>query len=148
MKLSDLKPAPGARQDRKRVGRGPGSGIGKTAGRGHKGRKARSGGNTPPGYEGGQMPLQRRLPKRGFKNPFSVEYAVINVGDLVRFESNQTVDAAELVRSGMVKGRWDGIKLLGKGDIDRPLTVRLHQFSQSARAKIEAAGGTIEVVTK
>ena len=104
MKLSDLKPAPGARQDRKRVGRGPGSGLGKTAGRGHKGHKARSGGNTPPGYEGGQMPLQRRLPKRGFKNLFSVEYAVINVGDLVRFESNQVVDAAELVRTGMVKG--------------------------------------------
>jgi large subunit ribosomal protein L15 len=147
MKLSDLKPAPGARQARKRVGRGSGSGLGKTAGRGHKGHKARSGGNTPPGYEGGQMPLQRRLPKRGFKNLFAAEIAVVNVGDLLRFEAGQVVDSAELLRSGLVKGRWDGIKLLGNGDIDRPLTVRLHQFSQSARAKIEAAGGTVEVVT-
>jgi large subunit ribosomal protein L15 len=147
MKLSDLKPAEGARQGRKRVGRGPGSGLGKTAGRGHKGRKARSGGNTPPGYEGGQMPLQRRLPKRGFKNLFAMQYAVINVSDLGRFEAESVVDVAELVRMGLVKGRWDGVKLLGSGDIDRPMTVRLHQFSQSARTKIEAAGGTVEVVT-
>lgn len=147
MKLSDLKPAEGARQGRKRVGRGPGSGLGKTAGRGHKGRKARSGGNTPPGYEGGQMPLQRRLPKRGFKNLFAMQYAVINVSDLGRFEAESVVYVAELVRMGLVKGRWDGVKLLGNGDIDRPLTVRLHQFSQSARTKIEAAGGTVEVVT-
>ena len=148
MKLSDLKPAEGARQGRKRVGRGPGSGLGKTAGRGHKGCKARSGGNTPPGYEGGQMPLQRRLPKRGFKNLFALQYAIINVSDLGRFEAESVVDVAGLVRMGLVKGRWDGVKLLGNGDIDRPLTVRLHQFSQSARTKIEAAGGTVEVVTK
>ena len=147
MKLSDLKPVEGARRNRKRVGRGVGSGLGKTAGRGSKGANARSGGGSPPGYEGGQMPMQRRLPKRGFTNLFKKVYAVVNVRDLGRFETGSTVDAVELVRFGLVKGRWDGIKLLGSGDVDRPLTVKLDHFSQAARAKIEAAGGTVEVVS-
>ena len=147
MKLSDLKPIEGARRTRKRVGRGVGSGLGKTAGRGSKGAKSRSGGSTAPGYEGGQMPLHRRLPKRGFTNLFKKVYAVVNIRDMARFETGSIVDAVELVRSGLVKGRWDGIKLLGDGEVDRPLTVKLDHFSQTARAKIEAAGGTVEVVS-
>lgn len=146
MKLSDLKPDDGAQRGRKRVGRGVGSGHGKTAGRGSKGQKARSGGNVRPGYEGGQMPLQRRLPKRGFTNLFKKQYAVVNVRDLARFDGEATVDAAALVRAGLVRGKWDGVKLLGNGEIDRPLTVQLHQCSRAARAKIEAAGGTVEVI--
>ncbi len=146
MKLGELKPETGARKARKRLGRGPGSGLGKTAGRGSKGQKARSGGKVRPGFEGGQMPLQRRLPKRGFHNLFRKQYAVVNLRDLVRFENQSTIDEATLIECGLVKARLDGIKLLATGEIDRPLTVKLSHVSSAARAKIEAAGGTVEVI--
>lgn len=144
MKLSELKPAEGARRQRKRVGRGPGSGVGKTAGRGHKGAKARSGGTVNPGFEGGQMPLQRRLPKRGFTNIFKKAYAVVNLRDLAAFEAQSTIDEAALLSAGILRTRCDGVKLLAEGEIDRPLTVKLARVSKAARAKIEAAGGTVE----
>jgi large subunit ribosomal protein L15 len=127
------------------VGRGVGSGNGKTAGRGNKGHNSRSGGGVRPGYEGGQMPLHRRLPKRGFTNIFKKKIAVINVRDLARFESGSTVDETALVRVGLVKGRRDGIKILGKGEITIPLTVKVNGASKNAREKILAAGGNIEV---
>jgi large subunit ribosomal protein L15 len=146
MKLHDLKPAKGATKNRKRKGRGVASGLGKTAGRGSKGQNARSGGGARPGFEGGQMPIHRRLPKRGFTNIFKKEIAVINVKDLERFDSGSVVDQTSLVRIGLVKGRWDGIKLLGQGDITVPLTVKLNAISRSAKDKIEAAGGTVEVI--
>lgn len=146
MRLNDLAPDNGSRKARKRVGRGVGSGGGKTAGRGSKGQNARSGGGVRPGYEGGQMPIHRRLPKRGFKNPFKKIFAVINVQDLNRFAAETVVDEIELVKSGLVKGARDGIKVLGKGDIQVPLTVKVNGTSESARQKIEAAGGKIEVV--
>ncbi|MCG6893849.1 MAG: 50S ribosomal protein L15 [Desulfobacteraceae bacterium] len=147
MKLHELKPAAGARKGRKRLGRGVGSGWGCTAGRGTKGQNSRSGGGVRPGYEGGQMPIHRRLPKRGFTNIFKKRIAVVNLRDLARtFESGATVDEAALVQSGLIKGPRDGVKLLGSGEIDRPLTVRLDAVSKSAREKIEAAGGSIEVV--
>lgn len=145
MRLNDLAPAAGARKARKRIGRGVGSGWGKTAGRGSKGQNSRSGGGVRPGYEGGQMPIHRRLPKRGFTNVFKKTYAVINIRDLSRMESGSVVDEAALVRAGLVKGRRDGVKLLGQGDIDFPLTVKIDLVSQSARQKIESAGGTVEV---
>jgi large subunit ribosomal protein L15 len=147
MKLSELKPAEGARRERKRVGRGPGSGLGKTAGRGSKGLKARSGGKVSPGFEGGQMPLQRRLPKRGFTNIFRQTFAVVNLRDLAGFDAQSVVDETALLGAGIVKNRRDGIKLLGDGEIDRALTVKLSRVSQSARAKIEAAGGTVEMIS-
>ena len=146
MDLSELAPEKGARSNRHRKGRGVGSGWGKTAGRGSKGQKSRSGGGARPGYEGGQMPIHRRLPKRGFKNPFKKVFAVINVQDLNRFAAETVVDEIELVKSGLVKGARDGIKVLGKGDIQVPLTVKVNGTSESARQKIEAAGGKIEVV--
>lgn len=146
MKLHELKPAEGSTKDRKRIGRGVGSGWGKTAGRGNKGHNARSGGGVRPGFEGGQMPLHRRLPKRGFTNIFKKVMAVVNVSDLSRFESGTVVDAASLIRTGLIKGRMDGIKLLGQGDIDIALTVKINAISRSAKAKIEAAGGTVEVI--
>jgi len=146
MKLHELKPAKGSTQDRKRKGRGVASGWGKTAGRGSKGQKARSGGSVRPGWEGGQMPLHRRLPKRGFTNIFKKEFAVINVKDLERFESGTIVDLAALTKTGLVKGRHDGVKLLGQGEIGIPLTVKLDAISRSAKEKIEAAGGTVEVI--
>jgi large subunit ribosomal protein L15 len=146
MKLHELKPAEGATKNRKRIGRGVGSGWGKTAGRGNKGHNARSGGGVRPGFEGGQMPLHRRLPKRGFTNVFKKIVAVVNVKDLARFEAGAVVDQAALVRTGLVKGRMDGIKLLGQGDIDIALTVQINAISRSAKAKIEAAGGTVEVI--
>ena len=145
MKLNELLPPNGSRSARKRVGRGVGSGNGKTAGRGSKGHNSRSGGGVRPGYEGGQMPLHRRLPKRGFTNIFKKKIAVINVRDLARFESGSTVDEAALVRVGLVKGRRDGIKILGKGEITIPLTVKVNGASKNAREKILAAGGNIEV---
>jgi large subunit ribosomal protein L15 len=145
MRLNDLAPAPGARKTRKRIGRGVGSGWGKTAGRGSKGQNSRSGGGVRPGYEGGQMPIHRRLPKRGFTNIFKKTYAVINIRDLAKMESGSIVDEAVLVRAGLVKGRRDGVKLLGQGEIDIPLTVKIDLASQSARQKIESAGGTVEV---
>jgi large subunit ribosomal protein L15 len=145
MKLHELKPAVGSRKGIKRVGRGVASGWGKTAGRGNKGHKARSGGQTSPGFEGGQMPLQRRLPKRGFANIFRKRIAVVNIRDLARFESGSTVDRAALVKAGLIKGEWDGVKLLAQGEITIPLTVKLALVSESARTKIEAAGGKVEV---
>ena len=145
MKLNELSPAAGSRKSRKRVGRGVGSGFGKTAGRGTKGLKSRSGGNVRPGYEGGQMPIQRRLPKGGFTNIFKKKFAAVNVRDLAKFESGSIVDEAALVRLGLVKGKRDGIKLLGHGEIAVPLTVKVDRVSKSAKEKIESAGGKIEV---
>jgi len=145
MKLSELRPAEGATSDRKRVGRGKGSGLGKTAGKGHKGLRARSGGGTKPGYEGGQMPLQRRLPKRGFVNVFRKEWAIVNVKSLNRFPAGSVVDADALRAVGLIKGTADGVKLLGDGDIDRKLTVKVDKASRSAVEKVVAAGGTVEV---
>ena len=144
MKLHELLPPEGSRRPRKRVGRGVGSGHGKTAGKGTKGHNSRSGGGVRPGFEGGQMPLHRRLPKRGFTNIFKKKIVVINIRDLARFESGSIVDEAALVRIGLVKGRRDGIKLLGKGEITIPLTVKVNDASKSAREKILAAGGDIE----
>ena len=144
MDLSHLKPAPGSRKKRKRVGRGPGSGLGKTSGRGHKGAGARSGGSVPPGYEGGQMPLSRRLPKRGFHNPFRKEYAIVNLGSLERFDAGATVDADGLRERGLVRGRKQKVKILAKGDLGKALTVRADAFSAKAREIIVARGGTAE----
>lgn len=146
MKLHELKPAKGATKDRKRKGRGVGSGLGKTAGRGSKGQKARSGPGIRPGWEGGQMPLHRRLPKRGFNNVFKKDFAVVNVSDLDRFDAGMVVDEAALVRIGLLKGRHDGVKLLGQGEIGVALTVKLNAISRSAKEKIEAAGGSVEVI--
>ena len=145
MKLNELLPPEGSRGTRKRVGRGVGSGQGKTAGRGTKGHNSRSGGGVRPGFEGGQMPLHRRLPKRGFTNIFKKKIAVINIRDLERFESGSIVDEAALIRAGLVKGRRDGIKLLGQGEIKIPLTIKVNGVSKNAREKIVAAGGNIEV---
>jgi large subunit ribosomal protein L15 len=146
MKLNELSPAKGSRKASKRIGRGVGSGSGKTAGRGTKGYNSRSGGGVRPGYEGGQMPLQRRLPKHGFTNIFKKNIAVINIRDLARFEQGSVVDAGALVQAGLVKGRRDGIKLLGQGEIKYSLDVKVNQISKSAREKIEAAGGKVEVI--
>jgi large subunit ribosomal protein L15 len=145
MKLNELSPPDGSRRTRKRVGRGVGSGTGKTAGRGTKGHNSRSGGGVRPGFEGGQMPLHRRLPKRGFTNIFKKKIAVINIRDLARFQSGSIVDEAALVKTGLVKGRRDGIKLLGQGEIKIPLTIKVNEASKNAREKIIAAGGNIEV---
>ena len=147
MKLHELKPAPNASKGVKRVGRGVASGWGKTAGRGNKGHKQRSGGQTSPGFEGGQMPLQRRLPKRGFANIFRKRIAIVNIRDLARFESGSVVDRAALIRAGLLKGDWDGVKLLGNGEIQYPLTIQLALISGAAKAKIEAAGGKVEGVS-
>lgn len=146
MKLNELSPPKGSRRPRKRVGRGVGSGKGKTAGRGTKGYNSRSGGGVRPGFEGGQMPLHRRLPKRGFTNIFKKKIAVINIRDLSKFESGSIVDEAALVRMGLVKGKRDGIKLLGHGEIETPLTIKINMLSKSAREKIIQAGGKVEVV--
>lgn len=146
MKLNELSPAKGSRKVAKRLGRGVGSGTGKTAGRGTKGYNSRSGGGVRPGYEGGQMPLQRRVPKRGFTNIFKKKIAVINIRDLARFEKGSVVDVDALLKSGLVKGRRDGVKLLGQGEIKFALDVKVNQISQSAREKIEAAGGKVEVL--
>lgn len=146
MDLSNLHPAPGARRARKRVGRGPGSGLGKTSGRGHKGFNARSGGGTAPGYEGGQMPLQRRLPKRGFRNPFRRSYEVVNLASLNRFEADSVVDPEALCQAGLAPRGAERIKILGEGNLERKLTVRAHAASKSARAAIEGQGGRFEVV--
>jgi len=145
MKLSELRPAEGATSDRKRVGRGKGSGLGKTAGKGHKGLRARSGGGTKPGYEGGQMPIQRRLPKRGFVNVFRKKWSVVNVKELNRFPAGSVVDAEALRKEGLIKGTADGVKLLGDGNIDKKITVKVDKASRSAVEKIVAAGGTVEV---
>jgi large subunit ribosomal protein L15 len=146
MKLNELAPEKGANRARKRLGRGVGDGTGKTAGRGSKGQNSRSGGGTRPGFEGGQMPIHRRLPKRGFTNIFRENVAIINVRDLAAFESGSIVNSEALLTAGLVKGRIDGIKLLGKGEIDYPLTIRVNQVSKSASEKITAAGGSIEEI--
>ncbi len=144
MDLSSLHPNKGAVKNRKRIGRGPGSGHGKTSCRGHKGQKARTGSGGFNGFEGGQMPLQRRLPKRGFTNIFKKEYSLIQVSDLSSFEKDSIIDATVLLKCGLIKKIGDGIKLLGKGDIEHALNIKIHKWSQSAYAKITAAGGTIE----
>ena len=145
MKLYELAPAPGANADVYRKGRGHGSGNGKTAGKGHKGQKARSGGSIRPGFEGGQMPLQRRIPKRGFVNVFATNYAVINVKDLNVFEDGAVVDEQAIVEAGLLKKTLDGVKVLGKGELTKKLTVNAAAFSESAKQKIEEAGGKAEV---
>lgn len=146
MRLHELRPAAGSRKRRKRVGRGPGSGRGQTSGRGDKGQKARSGVSIPPWFEGGQMPLSRRLPKRGFWNPFRKEYAIVNLRDLERIEAGTTVTSLLLLERGLIKAVKDGVKVLGDGDLSHPLTVKAHRFSQAALRKIHAAGGAVEVI--
>lgn len=146
MKLHELSPAPGSKHARKRVGRGIGSGMGKTSTRGHKGQWARSGGGVRPGFEGGQNPLYRRLPKRGFKNFNRKEYAIVNLEQLNRFEAGTVVTPELLLETGVVKNPKDGIKILGDGDLAVGLTVKAHKFSESAARKIEEAGGKAEVI--
>ena len=146
MKLHELSPAEGSAKKAYRKGRGPGSGNGKTAGKGHKGQNARSGGGVRPGFEGGQLPLSRRLPKRGFHNKFGKEYVIINVEALERFENGATVDAQALLDAEMISKVCDGLKVLGKGEITKKLTVCAAVFSETAKGKIEAAGGKTEVV--
>ena len=146
MKLNELKPVEGARHYKKRVGRGSGSGMGKTATRGHKGQNARSGGGVRPGFEGGQTPLFKRLPKRGFTNINRVDYAVINVEDLNCFEAGSVVDTAALQAKGLINKEYEGVKVLGDGELNVALTVKAKKFSKSASEKISAAGGTIEVL--
>jgi large subunit ribosomal protein L15 len=146
MKLHELSPAAGSKKSRNRVGRGVGSGNGKTCGRGTKGVKSRSGGGVRPGYEGGQMPIHRRLPKRGFTNIFKKKIVVLNIADLKDFESGSAIDETILLKRGLIKGRYDGVKLLGNGEIQQPLTVKLNAVSRSAKEKIEAAGGTVEII--
>ncbi|BFT75815.1 MULTISPECIES: 50S ribosomal protein L15 [Paenibacillus] len=146
MKLHELSSATGARQTRKRVGRGTSSGMGKTSTRGHKGQNARSGGGVRPGFEGGQNPLYRRLPKRGFTNRFRTEYAIVNLEDLNNFAAGTEVTPEVLMESGIVKAPKDGIKILGNGEITVKLTVKANKFSQSAIEKIQAAGGQTEVI--
>ena len=146
MKLHDLSPAAGATKARKRIGRGPASGQGKTAGKGHKGQLARAGRGMRAGFEGGQMPLQRRVPKRGFNNIFRTEYAVVNISALDAFNDGDTVTVEALVEKGIVKKTLDGVKILGNGEISKKLTVQVNAFSDSAKSKIEAAGGKAEVI--
>jgi large subunit ribosomal protein L15 len=147
MKLHELSPAAGSTKERKRIGRGAGSGQGKTAGKGHKGQKARAGRGMRAGFEGGQMPLQRRLPKRGFNNIFRKEIVAVNVADLnARFEDGAVVDVESLMKAGLVKNSFDGIKILGNGELTKKLTVKADAFSESAKQKIEAAGGNAEVI--
>ena len=145
MKLHDLKPAVGATTAPKRLGRGTGSGLGKTSGKGHKGAKARSGGGKRPGFEGGQMPLTMRLPKRGFTNKWRVEYATVNVDRLNIFEDGAVVSPVELIQAGILKNVQDGVKILGNGEITKKLTVKATKFTAAAKEKIEAAGGKVEV---
>jgi large subunit ribosomal protein L15 len=146
MDLSNLKPAPGSTKNRKRIGRGPGSGTGKTSGKGHKGQNARSGGGVKPGFEGGQMPLQRRIPKRGFVSRNKKVYNLVNLRDLEAFDAGTVVDLEQYGKAGLVSGIKDGIKILGDGELTKSLTVHAHKFSKAAAAKIEAAGGKLEVL--
>ena len=145
MKLNELKPAAGSAKDAWRKGRGAGSGNGKTAGKGHKGQNARSGGGVRPGFEGGQLPLYRKLPKRGFKNRFAVNYAIVNVSELNVFENGSVVDLEALLAKKIVRKSLDGLKVLGNGELTKSLTVKAAVFSATAKEKIEAAGGKIEV---
>ncbi len=144
--LENLKPVAGARHSKKRLGRGIGSGLGKTAGRGTKGQNSRSGGGVRPGFEGGQLPLFQRLPKRGFHNHFRVEYEVINVERLNVFDDGAVVDEAALVQKGFFKDATHGVKILGNGELNKKLTVKANKFSETAKAAIEKAGGTVEVI--
>ena len=146
MDLSNLKPALGSTKNRKRIGRGAGSGLGKTSGKGHKGQKARSGGSIKAGFEGGQMPLQRRLPKRGFTSLDKKVYTLVNLRDLELFEAGSVIDVEALALAGLVNKVVDGVKILGDGELTRALTVKAHKFSKSAQEKIEAAGGKVEVL--
>ena len=146
MKLHELSPAPGSVREVKRIGRGHGSGQGKTAGKGHKGQKARAGRGMRPGFEGGQMLLQRRVPKRGFNNIFATRYAIVNLAALNKFENGAVVDTEALKAAGLVKNSYDGVKILGNGALEKNLTVKAAAFSESAKSKIEAAGGKAEVV--
>ncbi|NLN41508.1 MAG: 50S ribosomal protein L15 [Clostridiales bacterium] len=146
MKLYQLSPAEGSVKKSKRKGRGPGSGLGKTAGRGHKGQKSRSGGGVKPGFEGGQMPLTRRLPKRGFTNIFAKVYNEVNVAQLEVFEPDTVVTPELLKEKGIIKKLNDGVKILGEGELNKKLTVKAHKFSKAAQEKIEAAGGKAEVI--
>jgi large subunit ribosomal protein L15 len=146
MKLHELKYTEGARQDSKRLGRGQGSGQGKTAGKGHKGQGARSGGGVALGFEGGQTPIYRRIPKRGFTNVNRVEYAIVNVEQLNRFENGVEVSPELLIEAGLVKKEYNGIKILGVGTLEKKLTVKAHKFSKSAVTLIEQAGGKVEVI--
>lgn len=146
MRIEDLRPAEGSRKKNKRVGRGVGSGHGKTSCRGHKGQKARSGGTKGPGFEGGQMPLQRRLPKRGFKNRFRIEYAVVNLKNISNIEGLDIITPEVLIERGIIRDIKDGIKVLGKGEIQKPFTIKADAFSASALAKIAAAGGRAEII--
>lgn len=146
MNLSELKPARGSRKKAKRVGRGPGSGSGKTSGRGHKGQKSRSGGSLRAGFEGGQMPMQRRLPKRGFVNIFKKQYSVINIRDIAALSDLSEITPEVLISRRLVKNSKDGVKLLGVGIIDRAVNLKVHAISDKAKEKITAAGGTVEVI--
>ena len=146
MSLNELSPAIGAKKNRKRLGRGMASGTGKTSGKGAKGQKARSGGGVRPGFEGGQMPIHRRLPKRGFTNIFKKVYAIVNLRELAVFEAGAVVDEASLIQHGIVKGKFDAIKVLANGEITSSISLRIGHISTSAKAKIEAAGGTVEVI--
>jgi len=146
MRIEDLKPAGGSKKRSKRVGRGIGSGHGKTSCKGHKGQKSRSGGPKGPGFEGGQMPLQRRLPKRGFKNRFKIEYSILNLKDINKIEGVDIITPEALIERGMIKDFKDGLKVLGEGEIQRPCTIRADAFSASALTKIAAAGGKAEVI--
>ena len=146
MKIHELSPAPGAVKDVKRIGRGHGSGQGKTAGKGHKGQKARSGGSIRPGFEGGQTALARRIPKRGFNNIFATKYAVVNVSDLEKFVDGTVVDTELLKASGLISKELDGVKVLGNGELTKNLTVKAAKFSAAAKEKIEKAGGKAEVM--
>jgi large subunit ribosomal protein L15 len=146
VKLEELKSPPGANKRVKRVGRGTGSGHGKTSTRGHKGQKARSGGGVRPGFEGGQMPLQRRLPKRGFTNIFKKEYAIVNVRELNSFEDGSEINPEVLLNLGLINSTKDGVKILGDGELEKKLTVRAHKISRQAEEKITARGGRVEVI--
>lgn len=146
MELNELRPAIGATKNRKRIGRGVGSGHGKTSTKGHKGQKARSGGSVKPGFEGGQMPMQRRLPKRGFTPLARKEFAVVNIGQLDMFDQGSRVDLNALITAGLIGAVKDGVKVLATGEITKPLTVCAHRFSGKAKEKIEAAGGTVEEI--
>ena len=146
MKLHELSPAIGSKKEAKRIGRGHGSGQGKTAGKGHKGQKARSGGSIRPGFEGGQMPLQRRVPKRGFNKIFAKKIVAVNLYSLIKFEDGQEVDAKALIQKGIIKKEYDGIKILSNGNLSKKLIVKASAFSELAKKKIEEAGGKAEVI--
>ena len=146
MKLHELSPAAGSAKQAWRKGRGPGSGNGKTAGKGHKGQNARSGGGVRPGFEGGQLPLYRKLPKRGFKNRFAKNYAIVNVADLNRFNDGDKITLATLIEAGIVRKELDGLKVLGNGELTKKITVEAKVFSVTAKEKIEACGGAVEVI--